>query len=54
MPQFVTYLMFIIYASRNVDLARERTLSRAVIYYCNMYMAQATAEIVTYNCKLQS
>jgi hypothetical protein len=46
--------MFIIYASRSVALAKDITLSRAVIYDCNMYMTQATAEIVTYSCILQS
>jgi hypothetical protein len=50
---FAVYLTIIIYSSSSKALARDIALASGVIYDRNTFIVQTTAEIITYDCKLQ-
>jgi hypothetical protein len=46
--------MTVIYTPSSLAVARDVAIATGVIYNRNTFMVQATAEINSYNCKLQS
>jgi hypothetical protein len=54
MFQFATYFMIVICACSNVALAKDIVLARGLSYDCKTFLVQATANIITIDCKLQS